>query len=324
MLIPASVAIALQLFVFRNSAIYHLKESPRWFFYYFLVFAVAYVAISFYAASVTDSATLAIISAVAQLLNLGGLILLVVLRWRSGKEAFDRVGLAGGRPAYWFAFSVGILLLYAVMTGLNFLFGLGQVVDIPALIAQLNSAGAAGAEGMTPSNFLVALGVQMVLVGPFLGLLLAFGEEYGWRGYLQGELTKLGKIWGIFLVGLIWGLWHVPVIVMGHNYPGYPALGSLLMTLYTIALSFIFGYAVIKSGSIWLAAFLHALNNQVLALIIMAIYAPSDPVKSFGIGAYGLVVLALVVGALLLLDRKAWGEPVEVSLADGDAGSSTG
>ena len=40
-----------------------------------------------------------------------------------------------------------------------------------------------------------------------------------------------------------------------------------------------------------------------------------QPVKSFGIGAYGLVLFALVVGALLLLDRKAWRDSVETSPA---------
>jgi hypothetical protein len=78
------------------------------------------------------------------------------------------------------------------------------------------------------------------------------------------------------------------------------------MTVYTIALAFIFGYAVLKSGSVWLAAFLHGLNNQVLAFLMAAVYMPDDPVFSFGTGIYGLIVLAVVVVALLLFDRKAW------------------
>jgi membrane protease YdiL (CAAX protease family) len=64
--------------------------------------------------------------------------------------------------------------------------------------------------------------VQTVLVGPLLGLLMGFGEEYGWRGYLQSELIKIGKRRGVLLLGLIWGAWHYPVIWMGHNYPGQP------------------------------------------------------------------------------------------------------
>ena len=89
----------------------------------------------------------------------------------------------------------------------------------------------------------------------FLGLILGFGEEYGWRGYLQNELFQLGRIRGVLLVGVIWGAWHWPLILMGYNYPGYPLLGLLLMALYTTGLAVVLGYAVLRSGSIVLAAF---------------------------------------------------------------------
>jgi hypothetical protein len=144
-----------------------------------------------------------------------------------------------------------------------------------------------------------------------LGLPIAFGEEYGWRGYLQGELIKLGRVRGILLVGVIWGLWHAPIIAMGYNYPGYPVLGVFLMTLYTIGLGFFLGYAVLKSGSVWLAAFLHGLNNQVAAFLLAMVYRPDDPVFSFGVGLYGLIVWAIVVTGLLLFDRRVWSGPEE-------------
>lgn len=63
---------------------------------------------------------------------------------------------------------------------------------------------------------------------PLSGLAVVFGEEYGWRGFLQDELVKLGKRHGVLLVGLIWGLWHLPVILSGiHTYPP-TGLGSSL------------------------------------------------------------------------------------------------
>ena len=83
------------------------------------------------------------------------------------------------------------------------------------------------------------------------------------------------------------------------------------MTLYTIGLGFLFGYAVLKSGSVWLAAFLHGLNNQVAAFLLAMVYRPDDPVFSFGIGLYGLIVWAIVVAGLLLFDRKVWASPEE-------------
>ena len=58
-----------------------------------------------------------------------------------------------------------------------------------------------------------------------------FGEEYGWRGYLQSELFKLGRVRGVLLLGVIWGAYHWPMILMGWNYPGHPLLGLLLIVL---------------------------------------------------------------------------------------------
>ena len=90
-----------------------------------------------------------------------------------------------------------------------------------------------------------------------------FGEEYGWRFYLQDRLFPLlGGYKGVLVLGIIWGLWHGVIIVLGHNYPGYPILGNVLMTLYCIVLGIIFSYAVLKTGSIWIAVILHLINNK--------------------------------------------------------------
>jgi membrane protease YdiL (CAAX protease family) len=148
--------------------------------------------------------------------------------------------------------------------------------------------------------------LSAVIIGPFLGLIITFGEEYGWRGYLQSELVHLGRIRGVGLLGIIWGVWHWPIIWMGYNYPGQPVLGSLLMTAYTVVLSYFLAYAVFKSKGVWTAAYLHALNNQAMSFFMAAVVAPVSIVMSFGIGIPGLVLCALVI--LLLLRDPIWKE----------------
>ena len=138
---------------------------------------------------------------------------------------------------------------------------------------------------MPVAAFLLSTGLQTALLSPFIAMMISVGEEYGWRGTLQPELMKLGRIKGVALVGLIWGVWHAPIIAMGHNYPGHPVAGIFLMTLYTLGLGFILGLAFIKSRSVWLVAYLHGVNNQVLAFLMMLVYRPNDPVWSFGVGA---------------------------------------
>ena len=91
---------------------------------------------------------------------------------------------------------------------------------------------------------------------------------------------------------------------MGYNYPGHPLLGLLLMALYTTGLAIVLGYAVLKSGSILLSAYLHALNNQVVAFIAAMGFKPFDNAFSFDIGIYGIVTLAIV--ALLILRDPIW------------------
>ncbi len=302
MLLPASCAIVLGMFFFRGNALYQVrtnKERPRWFFYYFLAYTLVYAVIGVVATIAPDLTTLTIVGGVAQGLTLLGLVLLIVLRLASGREAYARAGLAGGRVIYWVLFGIGFVLFYAIQTALNVLFRLGERVDIAEFLAQLPSP---QAQAMPPNTFLLVTALQAVLLAPFVALLLGFGEEFGWRGYLQGELIRLGKVRGILLLGIIWGVWHAPVIAMGHNYPGYPVAGIFLMIGYTIGLAFVLGYAVLKSGSVLLAAYLHALNNQVAAFLALLIYKPNNPVFSFGIGLYGIISLGVVALAIILLD----------------------
>jgi len=318
MLIPACVAIVLQVFVFKDSPIYRLRGPARWFFYGYLVYAAIHLGIAISALLVANETYQIVASALIQLLLVVFLLLLLLLRLVAGKEAFAKAGLAGGK--FWYYISFGLLVgaIYALMTGLNALFGLGQWVDFSMQLIQAAGDQAASAADIPNWLLLAIVGVQAVVLGPVLALPIAFGEEYGWRGYLQGELIKMGRVRGILLVGVIWGLWHAPIIAMGHNYPGYPVLGILLMTLYTIALGFLLGYAVLKSGSVWLAAFLHGLNNQAAAFLIAAVFRPDDPVFSFGLGLYGLIVWAIVVAGLLLLDRKTWTAPAQAAAGKGD------
>jgi len=114
----------------------------------------------------------------------------------------------------------------------------------------------------------------------------------------------LGRVRGVLLLGVIWGAWHWPIILMGFNYPGHPVLGVVLMTLYTTGLAVVLGYAVLTSGSVLLSSYLHALNNQVVSFIVALGFRPFDSVFSFGIGVCGMAMLAVV--APLVLRDPIW------------------
>ena len=297
MLVPALCALALERFVFRTR---HDRGAPRWLVRSFFVYAAIVLAVAIASTLLPDLALA--LSALVTLASFGATAALFVLRWRGGREAFDRAGLRLGRARDWLLYGIAFVLFYASQTGLNALFGLGGRVDLTE---------AAALNGMPPQALLIVGFVQSVVFAPVvMALMLGFGEEYGWRGYLQGTLERMGRVRGVLLVGLIWGIWHVPAVLLGHNYPGRPLLGSLLMIAYSVLMGFVFGYVMLKTRAIWLVAFLHAVNNHTYQYLTLMVYAPDDPALSFGgPGLFSLVVLAGIV-ALLLRD-PVWRERVD-------------
>lgn len=83
-----------------------------------------------------------------------------------------------------------------------------------------------------------------------------------------------------------------------------PPLGVVLIALFTNGLAIVLGYAVLKSGSILLAGYLHAINNQVTAFIVVLGYKLFDPAFSFGVGMYGIATLAIIV--IIVLRDPVW------------------
>jgi len=300
MLMPAFAALLLGVFFFKESLVYRKTNhtASRWFIYYYFlmtfVYVVAAVAAMFRPALTTTlSGSLLIFSVV-------GLLLLGVLRWRGGPQSFAGAGMAFGSFRIWILYGLGMVLFYGLETLLNYVFKFGTLADV----TRLYPPGAAPA--LPPLALLATIFLNTVIIGPFLGLIITFGEEYGWRGYLQSELVHLGRIRGVGLVGIIWGVWHWPIIWMGYNYPGQPLLGPILMTGYTVALSYFLAYAVFKSKGVWTAAYLHALNNQAMSFFMVALVTPVSIAMSFGIGLPALILCALVI--LLILRDPIWKE----------------
>jgi membrane protease YdiL (CAAX protease family) len=298
MLLPAFSALVLGAFFFKDSPLYHQtnRTVSRWFVYYYLFFTFCYLAALIVGQVMPQQAP--IIGSLLLPLSLVGLILLIVLRVKGGADAFASTGLAGGNWKVWLGYGVLLVAYNGLQTFLNYLFKLGQVMDLKTALPQL------AASPIPKAALLPILAIQTVVVGPFLGLIISFGEEYGWRGYLQTELIRLGRIRGIFLLGVIWGIWHWPVIWMGYNFPGQPVLGSIAMVAICILLAFFLGYAVLKSKGVWSAAYLHALSNQSLSFFMVMLYMPTNILFSFGIGLPAMALGALIV--LLILRDPIW------------------
>ena len=300
MLMPTFSALLLETFFFKGSKIFYRSNrgASRWFVYFYFLLTGLYL-VGAIVSLISRPLTITIAS-VLVIPNLLGLILLVVLRWKGGKNTFVDAGMAGGKARIWFGYGLAVVIFFGLQTWLNVIFKSGTVIDLKVAFPELATS------NIPAPMQLLTLGINFVLVGPLLGLIITFGEEYGWRGFLQTQMTRLGRIRGVLLLGVIWGIWHWPIIWMGYNYPGQPLIGSLFMVVYCIILAYFLAYAVFKSKGVWTAAYLHALTNQTLSFFILAVVAPTSTLYSFGIGLPALLIGAIVV--LLLLRDPVWEE----------------
>lgn len=159
--------------------------------------------------------------------------------------------------------------------------------------AQLQSVGQSLPSGFSAYQLaLISLISQTVLaftLGILLNMIFTFGEEFGWRGYLLPRLSPLGGVQAAIITGIVWGLWHAPIIVLnGYNYPGHPWLGVVMMVIFTVALSMIFSWLRFRSGSVWPSTLAHAAFNAQAGFAIVFL-SHADSLLRAPIGLIGLL-----------------------------------
>lgn len=142
--------------------------------------------------------------------------------------------------------------------------------------------------------------VQIVLLG-WVNVVPALAEEWGWRGWLLPALLPLGRWPAVLLVGVLWGLWHAPVVLLGYNYPLEPApLRLLLMTVFCVVVGSLLGWLRLRSGSVWPAAIGHGFVNAAAGMPVLfaAAGAPLDPATTGLLGWTGWVVMLVALGGV--------------------------
>jgi membrane protease YdiL (CAAX protease family) len=180
----------------------------------------------------------------------------------------------------------------------------------------------------TSSSLLLLLTVQIMITGLTINALASIGEEFGWRAYLLPKLmarfasAEPANAAGSFsaaearkaslLVGLIWGVWHWPLLFMSMRAaPETPLLLPLTYLVFTCALSVLLGWVTLRSGSVWPAAIGHGTINATSSLAVFFLIGPANQLLGPGpsglIGGLGYFALALV----LLFNRRAFSGHVE-------------
>ncbi|MDY3979530.1 MAG: CPBP family intramembrane glutamic endopeptidase [Tidjanibacter sp.] len=141
-----------------------------------------------------------------------------------------------------------------------------------------------------------------LLAGVTINAVAAFGEEYGWRNYMVDALRGV-KFWkAALLIGIVWGLWHFPIILMGHNYPVHRVAGVFMMCLMTLALGVIELYFVLKARSVYPAAIIHGTFNALAGATSMFVSGGNDLLNGMP-GLSGAIAMTLFVVLLVIYDR---------------------
>jgi membrane protease YdiL (CAAX protease family) len=184
----------------------------------------------------------------------------------------------------------------AVAYGATWAVGLGRVPD-PDFVARVAARFPSATPGAAVGKFLAIQATLGVLISCLTGL----GEEIGWRGFLVPELARTMSLPRVATVsGVIWAAWHVPGLLFADYHGATPSWYSLLcFAVLVVAISFVFAWIRLKSGSVWPAAILHGSHN----LWIQGIFDPAtgDTGKTaWIIGEFGaaLALVGLIAGFL--------------------------
>lgn len=142
-----------------------------------------------------------------------------------------------------------------------------------------------------------------IIINPLTGLITCFGEELAWRCYLLPKLIERFNIKSaVILSGLLWGLWHAPIVYMGYNYGSEnTVLGVLSMLVFCIVIGVILAYLFLKTKSVWTTTIFHASLNGI-ALYTASMLFMSKPANPFVgpdltgvIGGSGFIILSILL-----------------------------
>lgn len=207
--------------------------------------------------------------------------------WKGIKTFFGQVLDFHIKPVYW----ILALALPLVIHVLSHYLALALGLDV--------------ANTLFPADSPVA---PIILAIPYFFLMLVLGggqEEFGWRGYAQAPLQeKIGVIPASLVIGVIWGIWHLPLWFMaGDLHSAYSFLAFVMMTT---SISLIYAWLYNASGKkLIVVIFFHAMNNTAAPLLPFLHGVEGKPESAYWIYAAVNVVFGLIFAYLLAKAPKS-------------------
>ena len=169
------------------------------------------------------------------------------------------------------------------------------------------------ANGLSLKQYAVISTISAVSYAPFINMLLTIGEEVGWRGTMYPELkARFGETKGRIIGGIIWGIWHWPIMLLagyeyGTAYWGAPITGPLLFCVITVAMGILLDFLYEKTMSIWVPALCHGAINAfagVPILFLKPAYADKLLLGPLMVGLIGGLPLILTATAICIVSKR--------------------
>jgi membrane protease YdiL (CAAX protease family) len=189
--------------------------------------------------------------------------------------------------------------------GLRGLGAVGIALAFPVAVG-IVAYGTAWATGLAGLGDPPSAGVVVPFaVGMGIGLVLAAGEEIGWRGYMLTRLIDAGVPRPVLVGGLIWALWHVPLVLGGVYAAGpSPALSAILIVVSITSFGYVIGRLRLESGSVWPAVVLHAAWNRVIQQLFDP--ATTGASATLWVGESGILTALTLILAAVIFSRGSW------------------
>ena len=221
----------------------------------------------------------------------------------------------GWKPKFSFKYLLGALIgpqiLSWIGAGIFFIFNKDAFgVSLDAYLAMLSSVTRdvfANAE----INLNVVLTVVIIMSLTFLPIsqvLPSLGEEAGWRGVMYPFLkAKLGPVAGKLIGGVLWGIWHWPLVILGNyfyegDYFGKPFLGPVMICITLCAFGILIDHFYEKTGCIWIPSLMHASMNASAVPLMFFLKGGNQHLSVLGPNCFGFLgCLPVIVLAVLLL-----------------------
>lgn len=278
----AGVALAYLITRWKDSLL------PRWFYLGFL-FVTALMLLCAVLSVLLPECTLSLngqpLSAwtmLSQYAMIGGAFLCWITLLLSGKKRRAAYGLGWRQGKTSLLCILLFVVLYFSRAAIFYIVG-GQA-DVILAIAQ------------DSSTWIYLFFVPVNFIFSFVAF---FGEEYGWRYYLQPILQKrFGLRCGVLLLGVAWGLWHIFLDFFYYTTPDRGLIMTLSQIVTCITLGIFFAWAYLKTDNIWVPVILHFLNNNLILAVASPDAYSADILQNQEV-TWGMIPAQLIVNGIL-------------------------